>query len=45
MLRETKGFEKHAMYCGAQSPLMELVQAKSVSIHESLCAHQNLMYA
>jgi hypothetical protein len=44
MLRETLGFGMHARYCGAQSPLMELVLAKSASVHESHDAHQ-MIYA
>jgi hypothetical protein len=40
MLRETLNFGMHARYYGAQSPLMELELAKSVSVHESHDAHQ-----
>jgi hypothetical protein len=39
MPRETTGFGRHARYYGAQSPSMELVLAKSASVHESLDAH------
>jgi hypothetical protein len=38
--REKGDFGRRVMYYGARSPLMELVLAKSASIHESHDANQ-----